>query len=237
MVQDGPVNENIQTGNDVDLLAFPAPKWHKHEGNRYIGTSCLIIQKDTTTDWVNIGVYRVAVHDKKTAGLYISPGKHGRLIMEKYWARGEGCPVAVLEIPHGVSEFEVAGGLKGEPIEVIESQITGLPIPATAEIVIEGKVPPGELRDEGPFGEWLGYYAAGMRPAPIIKIEAIRYRNDPIILGNLPALPPNDDTYYRGILRSATIWEQLKQAGIPGIKGVWAHEAGGSRMLLILSIQ
>ncbi|MCZ6769876.1 MAG: UbiD family decarboxylase [Acidobacteria bacterium] len=83
--------------------------------------------------------------------------------MEKYWARGEDCPVVVsaghdpslffaagLENPHGVSEFEVAGGLKGEPIQVVKSQITGLPIPATGEIVIEGKLPPNEMRDEGP---------------------------------------------------------------------------------------
>ncbi len=250
IVQDGPVNENLQRGDDVDLLAFPAPKWHQKDGNRYIGTGCVVIQKDPDNDWVNVGVYRVAVHDKKTAGLYISPGKHGRLIMEKYWARGEDCPVAVsvghdmslffvagLEIPHGVSEFDVAGGLKGEPVQVIQSEITGLPIPATGEIVIEGKIPPNETRDEGPFGEWLGYYAGGRRPAPIIKIEAIRHRNEPIIIGNLPARPPNDDTYYRGILRSATVWEQLEKAGIPGIGGVWAHEAGGSRMLLILSIK
>ena len=232
IVQEGPVNENLQRGDDVDLLAFPAPKWHQKDGNRYIGTGCVVIQKDPDNDWVNVGVYRVAVHDKKTAGLYISPGKHGRLIMEKYWARGEDCPVAVsvghdmslffvagLEIPHGVNEFDVAGGLKGEPVQVIQSEITGLPIPATGEIVIEGKIPPHETRDEGPFGEWLGYYAGGRRPAPIIKIEAIRHRNEPIIIGNLPARPPNDDTYYRGILRSATVWDQLEKAGIPGIGG------------------
>jgi len=113
-VSDGPVNENIQKGNDVDLTIFPAPKWHEDDGNRYIGTGCLVIQKDPDTDWVNVGVYRVAVHDEKTAGLYISPGKHGRLIMEKYWARGQDCPVVVsvgqdptlffvagLEIPYG----------------------------------------------------------------------------------------------------------------------------------------
>ena len=248
-VSDGPVNENIRRGKDVDLTIFPAPKWHEHDGNRYIGTGCIVVQKDPDSNWVNVGVYRVAVHDEKTAGLYISPGKHGRLIMEKYWARGQDCPVVVsvghdpmlffvagLEIPYGVSELEVAGGLKGEAVQVIESD-TGLPLPATAEIVIEGRIPRDETRDEGPFGEWLGYYASGRNPAPVIKIDAIRYRNDPIIMGNLPAIPPNDDTYYRGFLRSATVWEQLEQSGIPGIKAVWAHEAGGSRMLLTIAIR
>ena len=149
----------------------------------------------------------MAVHDETTAGVYISPGKHGRQIMEKYWAKGQDCPVAIssghdpmlllvggLEIPHGVSEFEVAGGLSGRPVDVIQSDLTGLPIPATAEIVIEGRIPAGEMRDEGPFGEWLGYCASGRKPTSIVKIDAIRHRNDPIILGMLPAIPPNDNS-------------------------------------------
>src|SRR5438046_5210461 len=141
--------------------------------------------------------------------------------MEKYWARGQDCPVVVsvghdpmlffvagLEIPYGVSELDVAGGLKGEAVQVLENE-NGLPVPATAEIVIEGRIPRDGTRDEGPFGEWLGYYASGRRPAPVIKIDAIRYRNDPIILRNLPAIPPNDDTYYHVILLSAPVCAQL----------------------------
>src|SRR5207253_9075832 len=94
-VSDGPVNENIRRGKDVDLTMFPAPKWHEHDGNRYIGTGCLVIQTDPDTNWVNVGVYRVAVHDEKTAGLYISPGTHARVTVEHYWARGQGCPAVV----------------------------------------------------------------------------------------------------------------------------------------------
>ena len=249
-VADGPVNEHVQRGDEVNLWRFPAPRWHPLDGGRYLGTGCLVIQRDPDSGWVNVGVYRVMVHDEKTAGLYISPGKHGRQILEKYWARGEPCPVAVcvgqdpllflvagLEIPYGVNELEVAGGLRGEPVEVLISEVTGLPIPARAEAVIEGWVPPGRMRDEGPFGEWLGYYAGGTRPAPVIEVAAVRHRTDPILLGNLPSRPPNDDTYYRGILRSAMVWEELEAAGVPGVKGVWAHEAGGGRMWLTVAIE
>ncbi|HWP35478.1 MAG TPA: UbiD family decarboxylase [Thermodesulfobacteriota bacterium] len=249
-VASGPVNEHVLTGSRVDLLKFPSPKWHEHDGGRYLGTGCLVIQKDPDSDWVNVGAYRVMVHDERTAGLYISPGKHGRQILDKYWARGEACPVVVsaghdpmlflvagLEIPYGVGELEVAGGLKGEPVEVIRSEFTGLPVPATSELVIEGEIPPGELRDEGPFGEWLGYYAGGKRPAPVIRVRAIRHRDRPVILGNLPAIPPNDDTYYRGFLRAAAVWEQLEAAGVAGVKGVWCHESGGGRMFLVVAIE
>lgn len=250
VVADGPVNERLARGDAVDLRRFPAPRWHALDGGRYLGTGCLVIQKDPDTGWVNVGVYRVMVHDACTAGLYISPGKHGRQILEKYWSRGEACPVAVsighdpllflvagLEIPYGVGELDVAGGLRSQPIEVIQSDVTGLPIPALAEAVLEGRVPPGVTREEGPFGEWLGYYAGGSRPAPILEVDLVRQRRDPILLGNLPSRPPNDDTYYRGILRSAMVWEELEAAGVPGVKGVWAHEAGGGRMWLTVAIE
>src|SRR5947199_4533091 len=151
-VSDGPVNENIRRGKDVDLTAFPAPKWHEHDGNSYIGTGCIVVQKDPDSNWVNVGVYRVAVHDEKTAGLYISPGKHGRLIMEKYWARGQDCPVVVsvghdpmlffvagLEITYGVSELAVAGGRKGEAVQVLEIE-KGRLVQAPAELFIEGRL-------------------------------------------------------------------------------------------------
>ncbi|MGH3504043.1 MAG: UbiD family decarboxylase [Nocardioidaceae bacterium] len=249
-VPDGPVNERVLRGDEVDIDRFPTPRWHHLDGGRYIGTGCLVIQRDPDDGWVNVGVYRVMAHDRRHVGLYISPGKHGRMILEKLWGRGEPCPVAIsvghdpliflaagLEIPRGVCEYEVAGGLRGEPVEVIDSDVTGLPIPARSEAVIEGYLHPGELREEGPFGEWLGYYAGGARQAPVVRVEAVRHRADPILLGNLPSRPPNDDTYYRGILRAAMVWEELEAAGVPGVRGVWAHDAGGGRMWLTVAIE
>ena len=76
-----------------------------------------------------------------------------------------------------------------------------------------------------------------MRPASVIRVTAVRRRRDPIIMGNLPSKPPNDDTYYRGFLRAAAIWGELEGAGIPGVSMVWCHEAGGSRMLTIVALR
>src|SRR5680860_1720498 len=80
VVDDGPVNENVQLGDDVNVLAFPTPRWHEHDGGRYIGTGCVVIMNDPDSDWVNLGCYRVMVHDEKTVGLYISPVFAGRNI-------------------------------------------------------------------------------------------------------------------------------------------------------------
>ena len=250
VVEDGPVNENVFRGDDVNVLAFPAPKIHEEDGGRYIGTGCVVIMNDPDSGWINVGTYRVMVHDEKHVGLYISPGKHGRLIEQRYWDRGEPCPVVIsvgqdmlltalggIEVPYGVSEFEVAGGLRGRPSKVITSDVTGLPIPADSEIVLEGFLHPGDMRDEGQFGEWTGYYAGGRKPAPVVTVEAIRHRDRPIVQAALTGRSPTDAAYYRGFLRAAMIWNQLEAAGVPGIKGVWVHPASGARLWVTVSIE
>ena len=205
--------------------------------------------RDPDTGWINAGTYRVQVHDANTLGIMISPGKHGRMIREKYWARGKACPVAVsfghdplllllggLEVDYGVNEYDVAGGIRGEPLKLVTAPLTGLPVPATSELVIEGEIPPDETHAEGPFGEWAGYYAGGERDMPVIKVRSVMHRNDPIVLACLPGKPPNDNTYFRSPLRSALIWNELERAGVPGITGVWSNEAGGGRLFNVVSI-
>jgi UbiD family decarboxylase len=249
-VENGPIHTNRQVHHEVDLARFPAPVWHAGDGTGYIGTGDIVITRDPDSGWVNSGTYRVAVHDERTLGIYISPGKHGRLMRDKYWQRGEACPVAIsmghdplllllggLEVDYGVDEFDVAGGIRGEPVPVVRAPLTGLPVPATAEIVVEGEIPPDELRDEGPFGEWAGYYASARKPEPIVRVKSVMYRDDPIVLGCIPGKPPNDNTFFRSPLRSALIWNELERAGVPGVVGVWSHEAGGGRLMTVVSIR
>src|SRR3972149_400945 len=167
VVNKGPVLENVLSGKDVNLLKFPVPFMHELDGGRFIGTACLVITRDPEEGWVNFGAYRGMVHNENSMGLYISPGKHGRIQRQKYFDQGKPCPVIISvgqdpilfidsgnEIDYGVSEFDYAGGLKGAPIEVIEGKATGLPFPAQAEIVIEGFMDPKDVQSEGPFGEW-----------------------------------------------------------------------------------
>jgi len=194
-VKDGPVLENIIRGKDIDIYKFPTPKWHELDGGRYIGTGDVMITKDPMK-LVNLGTYRVMIHDKETLAFYISPGKHGKIHSEKYFSRQQNCKVAIsfghdpllalvggTEIPYGVCEYDYAGGICGQPLEVIEGEYSGLPIPANAEIVIEGEAVFDEVRAEGPFGEWTGYYASSKRNEPIIKIKSIMHRDNPILLG------------------------------------------------------
>ncbi len=249
VVKDGPILENVLEGDQVDLFKFPVPKWHEHDGGRYIGTGVTTITKDPDEGWVNAGTYRVMIHDKNTLSFYASPGKHATIMREKYWARGESCPVvmvfgcdpvlwwmATCPLPWGMSEFDLAGWVKERPVEVIEGKYTGLPIPATAEIAIEGEAPPPsvEARDEGPFGEWTGYYGSKVRREPVVKVKAIYYRGDPILHGQPPL---KVHTWPVIPIHSAPfVWSMLEKAGIPGIKGVYVH-GQGNRCIAVVSVK
>jgi 4-hydroxy-3-polyprenylbenzoate decarboxylase len=249
-VNTGALLDNTFTGEAIDLLKIPTPRWHEGDGGYYMGTGGMVIMKDPDSGWINYGAYRIQVHDRRTASVMISKGKHGDLLMRRYHERGEPCPIAVvvgvhpglfavagLEIPYGKSEYEAAGGLLGEAIRIVRGPKTGLPIPAEAEIAFEGFVHKDDLIDEGPLGEWTGYYAGGRKLEPAIRVETFWHRDRPILTGAIPAVPPNDDTFYRGTARAGAVWHELEAAGVPEVKGVWSHEAGGSRMWLTVSIK
>ena len=248
---DGPVFENVIKGPDVDLLSFPTPLWHPEDGGRYIGTGCAVVTKDPDNGWVNLGCYRVMIHDGRHVGVYISPGKHGRQMRDAYFARKEPCPVAVvcgmeplifaastLEVPFGVSEYEWSGAIRGEAYPVVNLPITGLPVPAHAEIVIEGYIHHDRMAPEGPFGEWTGYYGDRRAAEPVLEVEALYYRNNPILLGVPPNKPPAYDPYlYREYLRSAILLRELNGSGIPGIKDANCFAIGGTRLFNVVSIE
>ena len=251
-VKTGPVFENVLTGdNEINALAFPAPRWHEGDGGNYIGTECIVIIKDPDSDWVNVGTYRAQVQDSKTISIFIEPGKHGDTLRRKYWEKGLPCPMILCvgqspvlggagrtNTPPGVSDFAIAGGRIGSPIELVQGKITGLPIPADGELVFEGYMPPPdeESLPEGPFGEWPGYYASESRPEPVLKVKAIYHRNNPIVIGNPPEKPtyPGRQTNFTS---AAAMWDALEAAGVPEIKGVWKLFGGGNRFINVVAIK
>jgi 4-hydroxy-3-polyprenylbenzoate decarboxylase len=250
-VDGGPILENVLEGDDIDLARFPVPVWHPEDGGRYIGTASLNILRDPDSDWVNVGTYRNQIFSRDSMGIYISPGKHGKLIRERYLDRGERCPVVVVVgadpllfmaacaegIAYGQSEFGWAGGVRGRPFEVVRGRHTGLPIPATAEIAIEGWIDPVERHAEGPYGEWMGYYASGEGETPVIRVSAIYHRDDPILLGCPQGKPPHEDNRFLAYLKSALIEQQLRRAGVPKVAGVWTPPVAGNRLMTIIAIE
>ena len=250
VVKTGPILENVLTGNDVDVLKFPVPVHHERDTARYIGTADLVITQDPDTGWFNLGAYRAQVYDERTIGCQITEGKHGRIHRDTYFERGESMKVVIVcgqdpllymlsasPLPQGVSEYDFAGGLRGEPIEGIEGPYTGFPIPADAEIAIEGEAVPGNNKPEGPFGEWMGYYSDDVVPRPYVDVKTILYRNNPI-LTCAPQHKPVDETgLLKGIAGSAEIWKALEASGLPGVMGVWNHEGGPATRFTAIQIR
>lgn len=236
-VATGPIFDNSCFEDGIDLEKFPAPLWHEADGGRYLGTGCMVVMRDPETDEIHFATYRVMVHDRRTAGLYIAPNSTGAIIESKYWARGQSCPVAVcfgqepalflVSSPFlgrkRKRKFDIAGGIRGAPVELVREEVTGLPMPATAEMAIGGQVPPPQVesRDEGPFGEWTGYYASGTTREPVIQVQALYYRHNPIILG-MPPVRARHATNHVGMpagTRYAV--DKLRRMGIEGVLDVW----------------
>jgi UbiD family decarboxylase len=250
IVNTGPAIETIQEGNKVDVLAFPSPLWHELDGGRYIGTGCSVVTRDLDSEWINVGTYRVQVIDRNHVALDMVPGKHGRIHYEKHKAAGRRFPVAIvcgadplaylisgIEVPFGMCEYNYIGAIVGQPVAVLRGENTGLPFPAASEIVLEGHVEPDDERTEGPFGEFHGYYPGKAGKAPVVTVERVYYRNDPILMGSPPAKPPNDYSYSKAVMRSALLMDALVAAGVPDVQAVWAHEIGGARMFNVVSIK
>ncbi len=247
-VSNGPILENVLSGEEVDIFKLPIPKWHELDGGPYIGTGSATITGDPDTGVLNMGTYRVQAHENNLTGFYIRSGADGNIHYRKYHERGQACPAliscghhplifrtACTEFPPG-SEFGIIGAIQGEPLDVIREEITGLPMPADAEIVLAGFVPPDKARHEGPFGEFTGYYGSGERPAPVFEVERMYFRNSPVLLGSPPGRPPADSTYWGCLVRSALVHNELERCGVPDIRGVDVNEYA-QRMVLTVSLK
>jgi 4-hydroxy-3-polyprenylbenzoate decarboxylase len=249
-VNDGPVLENVIEGSAVDVLKFPVPRHHEQDSARFIGTADCVITKDPNSGWFNLGAYRCQVYDGGTIGCQITEGKHGRIHRDTYFARGESMKVVVLcgqdpllfmlsssPLPDGMSELEMAGGIRGEPVEVVRGPYTGFPIPADCEIAIEAEAVPGHVKPEGPFGEWMGYYSDDAVERPYLDVKTILHRNDPILCCAPQHKPVDETGLLKGIAGAAEIWRALEACGLPDILGVWNHEAGPATRFTAIQIR
>ena len=235
-------NQNIETGDKVDIRKFPAQRMWPLDGGLYLGTGDAVVTQCPETGRVNVGTYRMMIKGPREIGIYTSPGKDATLDREKWWKLGKPMPIAAAygidpllflvvatSFPKTECEYDYYGGINGAPIEVFKSDLTGLPLPARAEIIIEGFVYPDETFAEGPFGEFTGYYGRPTGPTPFMRVEKVRFRNNPTLTCALMADgPANECGLFWAALRSAAIWPDLQKLGIPGIKGVWSiPEAAG----------
>jgi len=243
---EAPVKEVILRGKDVDLNLLPIPHHCKLDSGKYITIGCMIC-KDPDTGISNAGVYRHEVKGKDQLGCMIDHGRHANYIARRYAELGKPMEVTIFIGHHpavvwgtlargsiDVNELEVAGALLDEPLQMTPAETVDLPVPARAEIAIEGIIDPHEIVTDGPFAEYPGYYGEGEQPAYLIKVTAITMRKDAIYQDLAPAQLEHTMSGLWGKLSLA--YDAVKRA-VPSVQAVNLPFSGRHLFLMYVSIK
>ena len=193
-VATGECKEVIKMGAELNLMELPFTYHAIGDGGKYIFSNAVTI-KDPDSDWMNTGNYAIEVFSRNR--LVITPYAHTNFVAlytNKYQARGKAMPVAVILggdpavtmaagsiLPPGVSEYDVAGGLRQSPMEMVKAETSDLLVPANAEVVIEGEIRPYERLPEGPKTEVFGFSTGPRQPFYAIRVHCITHRRNPIV--------------------------------------------------------
>lgn len=243
-VRKGLCQEIILKGCEVRLSDLPVLTTWPEDGGPFITMGMSHVRfKDGRR---NMGLYRLQVYDDRTLGFHTQMHHDGARARHGY-ASGERMPVAVsfggdpallyaatAPLPPFISEILFAGFLRGEGIEMVQCVTNDLEVPADSEIVIEGWVDPGEMRREGPFGDHTGYYSLA-DDYPVMHVEAITMRRNPIFQATLVGRPPQEDAYLG--LATERIFLPLLKMMLPELRDMHLPAAGAFHNLAILSIR
>ncbi len=245
VLSSGPVKENIvRRGIDVGRM-MPVPTFHEKDSNPYI-TAGIVAIKDGSTGKVHTSVRRLQVLGGNRLSVLIESPMLLDQVMD-YDKRNKPLELAVIlgydpifmvasqvnSQIFGLDKYEVDSALRGEPLELVKCETVDLLVPAHAEMVIEGIIPPKVREMEGPFGEMAGYYGGGTMQ-PIMEITAICHRNNPIFQFNFPS--SSEHVLPNGLMREMFLYQHVRMM-VPAVKAVHLPTVGGCRFHAIISIR
>lgn len=245
-----PCQENVLKGEDCRVDAFPHPIWTRGLDPGYFLTAGCFISKDPETGIVNVGLYRSQLKGPRKLGVHFaSPSKHMHRHISKNERENRPTPVvialgvdptltitAISNVPYNLSEMNVAGALRGDPIRVVRAVNSDLPVPAGAEIVIEGKIHPGDRSEEGPFGEYTGYMGPKGNSYDL-EVECITFRNQPLYQCLFSQMPPSESSLVRNIQKESRIYSFLKDSLGLEIRDVHLPESGSVAAYLYIALK
>lgn len=238
----GPVKENIIKANIDIPKMFPIPKFQEKDISNFI-TAGILVVKDPETKKFYTSVRRFQVNGgNKLSALIVSPMlTEVFLNLEK---QNKPLDIAIVlgydayfllasqvsSSTYGVDKYEIDSALRGEPLELVKCETSDILVPSYAEIILEGKIVPGIREMEGPFGELMGAYSS---PAlqPVIEINAITHRNDPIFQVSFPC---REEHVSNGLIREIELYNNLKNQ--VDVVDVNVTEGGGYRFNAVISI-
>jgi UbiD family decarboxylase len=249
VVESGPCQEVVLLGEDANMEILPAPIWTVGQDPGPYHTSPFIVTKDPETGVPNLGTYRVQVKGPRRAGIMINPNRHMNFHIDKNEAKGNDTEVAIVlgtdpaigltsvsPFPYGVDELAAAGGIRGKAVDVVRCKTIDLLVPATAEVVIEGKICCGAREQEGPFGEYAGYMGTGGNN-PLFEVTCITHRRNPIYQAFMSQMPPSESSCIKSLGREMEVRRHLKNNLSLPVHDVYATESSGAAGRLIISLK
>ena len=255
IVNRGPVQEEVHLGDKLlehgGLGEFPIPVTTPGYDAATYMTAPYWISKDPDSSVPNLGMYRAMVKSPTRTGVMFMSQTQGSAI---HWrkCKERGIPleaaivvggppslgyVAVSKLPIGLNEFNVAGGIAGEALEMVKCKTVDLEVPAHAEIVIEGELTTQELEPEAPFGEALGFVGS-TEIMPYFTVKCITHRRKPIWVATVSQYPPSESSKIRQFANEGTVYKHLKyDLKMDYVVAVTCFDALGSSRMLIIKVK
>lgn len=239
-----PVQEVVE--DSPNLFDMPVLKCWPGDGGRFI-TLPLVASRDPETGVGNLGIYRMHVYDERTTGMHMQIMKGGGY--HHYAAEKMGRPLemavalggdpalllaAVMPLPEGLDEVAFSGLLRDRRTPVAGGRTVDVPVPAEAEFVLEGIVPSGERRLEGPFGDHFGHYSDAA-DFPVFRVRTITRRRNPVYPGAVVGKPPQEDRFLGDAAQQALV--PLIRLIHPEIRDMWAYYEAGFHHLLVVAVE
>jgi len=249
-VSRGPCHEIVLKGGDIDLNALPIQTCWPGEPAPLI-TWPLVVTKGPSSrreDNFNLGIYRMQVLGKNQTIMRWLRHRGGAQHHAR-WMKEKAAPLpaavvlgadpgtilaAVTPVPDTLSEYQFAGLLRGQRVELVDCLTQPLKVPAEAEIVIEGEVSLTDYRDEGPFGDHTGYYNA-VEQFPVFTATAITMRSNPIYLSTYTGRPPDEPSVLGEALNE--VFVPLIQQQFPEIVDFWLPPEGCSYRIAVVAMK
>ena len=249
-VGSAPCQEVVLSGDQIDLSLLPVQGCWPGEPAPLI-TWPLVVTKGPgkrREDDFNLGIYRMQVTGRDTTLMRWLKHRGGAQHHARWKSeKPEPLPAAVVigadpgtilaavtPVPDTLSEYQFAGLLRGEKVELVDCKTVPLKVPAQAEIVIEGHVSLDEYGDEGPYGDHTGYYNA-VEPFPVFRVSAITMRRDPIYLSTFTGRPPDEPSVLGEALNEVFI--PLLRQQFPEIVDFWLPPEGCSYRIAVVSMR
>ncbi|AOE50990.1 4-hydroxy-3-polyprenylbenzoate decarboxylase [Kangiella sediminilitoris] len=247
-VKKAPCQEIVIEGNAVDLTSIPVQTCWPGDAAPLM-TWGLTVTKGPNKNRQNLGIYRQQVIGKNKLIMRWLAHRGGALDFKDWCEKnpGERFPVsvaygadpatilgAVTPVPDTLSEYGFAGLLRGQKTEVVKSLGNDLQVPSSAEFVLEGYIEPGEMADEGPYGDHTGYYNE-VDSFPVFTVERITQRADPIYHSTYTGRPPDEPAILGEALNE--VFVPILQKQFPEIVDFYLPPEGCSYRLAVVSMK